>query len=52
MIESATAALEAATDRLEAAVMAREHDAVRLVRLEAAANDALAALDSVLDGEA
>jgi hypothetical protein len=43
------AALEAAVDQLETAVSARERDNVRLVRLEAAANDAIAALDSLLE---
>lgn len=45
-------ALEVAVDQLETAVGARERDSVRLVRLEAAANDAIAALDSLLEGDA
>lgn len=40
--------LEAVIDRLEAAISAREADSVRLFRIEAAANDALCALDTLL----
>jgi hypothetical protein len=48
MSDSLTNALEAAVDKLEAAVTVREHDSVRLVTLEAAANDAIAAIDTLL----
>jgi hypothetical protein len=51
-VDVLTSALEDAVDRLETAISTRERDNVRLVRLEAAANDAIAALDSLLEGDA
>ncbi len=51
-MQNLASALEAAVDQLETAISMREGDNIRLIRLEAAANDAIAALDSLLDGDA
>lgn len=51
MPDSLTDALEAAANKLEAVVALRERDSVRLVKLEAAANDAIAAIDTLLGDE-